>query len=269
MKPLQTIALKLLTTGLVSLALLACSNKSSPTAASSATDTAGPAKKTAPNASAPPALNAPTPKIEHDVALSDYIDLDQQKDPQWATYAFVSRQSPTPSDEQKLSLFSPAYVQEQDAFKKQALAASELTKINATLARYAGEAYFVSQQVNPTDILDAYDFSKQGFSFSCPDQHVNYPQGVVISYHYPNGKCFLHVPDQTLAREIESERSKYQIQLSFRTYFHLTTVDGNTLQADVTHLHVDLLQSTFKDRLAAQRGTPMPKIASFDLSGND
>jgi len=271
MKFVWTTTSKLLTVGLASLALLACSGKSSPPDAPSANAKSAQTSEQSATQATPHqnAISIPTPQVNRDVALADYIDLDKQKDPQWATYAFVARQSPTPSDEQKLDLFSPAYVQETDVFKKHALAASELTRINAILARYASEEYYVTQQINPTDIIDAYDFSKQGFSLPCDDSPTHYPQGVFIAYHYPGGKCFLHVPDQTLAREIESQRSQSQILLRFRTYFHLTSVDGNTLQADVTHQHVELLQSTFKDRLAAQHGIPFPKIASFDLPGKD
>lgn len=184
-----------------------------------------------------------TSKADKSKPLDRY---DKHTDSAWLTYVLVSRLSPQLSDERKMEIFSTAYDNETDAFKKHDLLVANLPTVNRTLATYKAQSYYVWESPNPFShgvaLLKPYDFNSQSFRISdCPGVFVN-SQGVRLRLRSTDAMCHLKITDPDTARTIEQLRVNYQLGKKFTTYFFVDGVDPNRneIQGTITHLHVDL-----------------------------
>lgn len=237
--------MKCITFALVSiLAMTGCShpsNGSSNTTSSNAG--AAPSQPTSGKTEAKPfGQTSAASKADPTTPLTSY---NKPTDPSWLTYVYVSRLSPQPSDEEKMKLFSPAYYNESDTFKKHDILTAGLPKVSSTLAEYKAQNYYVFQTKNPFSygmaLLKPYDFSTQSFQLENCSGVSGGNQGVSLRLSSTPAMCNVKVTDTNTARAIENLRAHYQLETMFTTYFFVDGVDPSRNEVDgtVTHLHID------------------------------
>lgn len=247
------------------LTITACSHSSGSGSNDSGTGSSH-ASEASPSASgrtdAKPTAQASTEsEADRSTPLSSYTAPTGQP---WLTYIYVSRLNPQPSDEDKMKLFSPAYYNEPDTFKKHDILVADLPRVESTLAEYKAQSYYVFKSENPftgsdTTMLNPYDFNTQSFEISGPcDRYPNHVgQGIVLRLAATPGMCNLKIADAATARTIENLRANYQLDLVFTTYFFVDGINPrhNEIEGTITRLHVD-----FDDRRSRRT------IASLDIN---
>lgn len=161
-----------------------------------------------------------------------------------------------------MKLFSPAYYNESDTFKKHDILTTGLPKVNSTLDEYKAQSYYAFQSKDPFSLnslalLKPYDFGTQSFQLQdCAGASLN-NQGVVLRLNLTPAMCNVKVTDTNTARAIEDLRAHSQLVMKFTTYFFVDGVDASRNEVDgtITHLHID-----FND-IQSNR-----TIASFDVN---
>lgn len=252
--------MKRLTFALASLLVITgCSHNSDTSSSDHSTASSNASQSTSDKTEAKPFGQTSTAsKADPTTPLTSY---NQPTGPSWLTYIFVSRLSPQPSDEEKMKLFSPAYYNESDTFKKHDILTAGLPKVNSTLDEYKAQNYYVFQTKNPfaygMALLKPYDFSTQSFQLEdCSGVGVS-NQGVSLRLRSTPAMCNLKVTDTNTARAIENLRAHFLLGTKFTTYFFVDGVDAsrNEVEGTITHLHID-----FSD-LQSNR-----IVASFDVN---
>lgn len=199
-----------------------------------------------PASTSAPARPAQTGPIKGPTApLSDYASIADE--PLWVAYAYYARTNEPLTDEQKLDLFSPAYRNESDAFKKRDFAASELPKVEAKLKAFGTERFFyVDTGRSPagSSELGPYDFQTKSFPLlHCGTVDAGVVRGVQGALFEDPKLCTVKVEDEAQAREIESRRGHNYLTLKLRYYFRIDGADKahKQLNATITHLHAEVL----------------------------
>ncbi len=155
---------------------------------------------------------------------SSYISItnigDDSND--WGAWVYMAHQKPEErSDDELLRLFSNRWNSTKDSFERQAMRAEELSRIKQRLDEVRKINYVHFPWSNNTSAFqlkisqssggDAYDFEKKSFHLSgslCSNQNYERTRSNV-SYavmHNP-AFCWLPVPDEALARQIEAART--------------------------------------------------------------
>lgn len=211
------------------------------------------------------------PKADPSVPLANYTTVDLNDGGTWLTYVDVSRADPQPGDEELLGMFSPRYFNEQDAFKKHDLVATELPPIKANLQRYANQAYYALPFGDPSvtsismnfSFQNGYDFNSKSFLMSsgqCWSTLYGNRQNVLLDLSKTGSNlCQLPVQDEAQAKQIEQLRAANKLSARGLVYFHVDGIQtGNHVVGTATHMHIDLYDAPIWDK----RGKV---FASFDL----
>lgn len=235
------------------LALAGCNHSSQdPTATGSTNPTSQSGNGS--TAEAHPFGQSAVSQVDRSTPLSNYTKAD---DPSWLTYVFISRMDPQPSDDEKMKLFSAEYFNTQDTFKKHDLLASELPQVNATLAKYKSQSYYVLQTDSPYGfgtIFQPYDFASQSFHIqNCGTSPYFGNQGIKLLLHPSPSMCDVKVTDTGIARSIEDLRSKLGLRLNFTFYFFVDGIekDQNLINATPTHVHIDISDNIYGKHIAS------------------
>ena len=158
----------------------------------------------------------------------------------WMTWIAVSRNAGAQSEENLLGMLSKAWYGTNDSFKKQEVKASEIQRIKDKLDELKSVEYIALKKTDrnsgPTAMLDdkGYSFEKKGFpifgSLCQRDLNVSTRSGASYSISGENdGKfCLLPVADESLARQIEEQRTKNSIRVDpLVSYFKIAGVSGD------------------------------------------
>lgn len=195
----------------------ACSSQPPPDTASSATHRPSVSGGTT-------ASSKPVP--DRSIPLDRYVALTDKAQLRTVVLAFAS---PPPTDDQLLTLV-PNVAGVNDAFARHEALAQHRADINAGLEAARRQRYyrFDATATSPSAVLPgalrwdwatvqlgAYDFASKAFPLPCfqtssiADEATPTDSGL-DAIHFamdPNARCSLSVPDETLARTIESARS--------------------------------------------------------------
>lgn len=208
-----------------------------------------------PASTSAPAKPAQTGPIKGPTApLSDYASIADE--PLWVAYAYYARTNEPLTDEQKLDLFSPAYRNESDAFKKRDLAASELPKIEAKLKAFGSERFFyldIARSPVALSELGPYDFQTKSFPLlQCGTLGAGVVRGIQGALFEDPKLCTVKVKDEGQAREIESLRGDYHLTIKLRYFFRIDGIDpaNKQLNGTITHVHAEALDYTDKHTIA-------------------
>lgn len=250
------------------LLLAGCSSKENPPAVTS-TEQEAPASllnnpKVQTSAVAANASQAPIlPKPDPAVPVSSYVDLNREPGGAALTY-IVSAKSPDPlTDDDKLNRLSPSYYGESDAFKKKALAQTEMPRVDAALSDYRKNSYYTlpissyaHQPLGLTNIsIGPYDFNSKSFPLTSYGQNcwsgtLRNQQGMVLKILPSDLPCRLPVADEAQAKLIEAARAQNALGLQGTAYLFVPNVEKDTALAQASRAHVELVNSQTKVTLA-------------------
>jgi hypothetical protein len=197
----------------------------------------------------PEATKSPEPDIDRSLPLDRYTQLDLT-DPT-ALRFLVSAYRKTPlTDDEKLSFLSLAGANETDAFKRHELLAKELPVIDAKLAAFKAQRYYVLTvfdslalrrlSPNPRPVaawttnlgaMEHYDFDRKGFPGPCvADGVVGGGKDVNLffgGYAHPARRCVLEVSDEAVAKTIEATANQAGV-LPVSATFYVYVVGEDT-----------------------------------------
>ncbi len=218
------------------------------------------------------------PKFDRSVPLSRYTELSDSDRKIALEYLTAAYREPPYSDEQILARFSDAAAKEPDAFKRRDLAATEIPRINATLAPFKEQRYYSVKAYEPTALstfpkgyvlagsqrIGHYDFDKKGFPWVCLDRLA--VQGgregkTLIQFGTDETvpqQCVLSVPDENVAKAIEAAANSRGVAVVATFYFYVVRGQDYGVGAVATHGRVDFFPQNAADT--------EPAIANVDVA---
>jgi hypothetical protein len=162
-----------------------------------------------------------------------------------------------------LSRLSPTYFQEQDSFKRNDIAHTELSKVQAKLRTYRSTNYFslpfgslAQSPLAMTNVtLGAYDLSFKGFPLSgygasCWSGSLRNQQGVYLKTLPGSLPCVLPIADENTARVVEAARAKGGLSMRGTIYLFVQGVEGGTVKTVPVHASIDLVDAFTKEVLS-------------------
>lgn len=204
-----------------------------------------------------------TPMADPSVILNSYMSLNSEADGLALTYVLTSRSGESLPESELLSRLSPTYFQEQDSFKRQDIADTELPKVKATLETYRATNYFslpfgglAQVPLAMTNVtLEPYDHSSKGFplsgySASCWSGSLRNRQGVYLKVLPGSLPCVLPITDQNEARLVESARAKGGLSMRGTIYLYVQGVESGTVKTVPVHASIELVDVLTKEVLS-------------------
>ena len=262
--------------GLIALTA-ACSNQPPPSGGASA------AQPAAPRSATPPTKPSP----DRSTPLDRYTPLTDKEQLHIVVLAFAT---PRPSDDQ-LFVLVPDAARISDAFAQREALATHRADIDARLDAARRQRYyrFDAMATSPAAVrpgalrwdwttvqLGAYDFASKAFPLRCfqtsslADEATPTDSGL-DAVHFamdPNARCSLPVPDETLARTIESARSSAPLStLKVRAALYFFVSDArvsfpNIVNATLTHVELSLIDP---GRAGPTRLNSFPRLVRWNL----
>jgi hypothetical protein len=201
---------------------------------------------------------ATKPAPDLSVPLENYTALKQDKSGSWLTNLAVAYSDPKPDDKELLNLFSAKYYNEQDAFKKQDLIATELPPIKELLAAYSKQRYYSLEFGTSNDgiapfftLTNGYDFENKSFKVNngegCFSTRYANQQSVTLSFVEASPTlCNAKIDDIEMAKRVEQLRAANTASLRGKIYFFVQSVEqGNSVQVIPTHIQYDIYDKPF------------------------
>lgn len=162
------------------------------------------------------------------------------------TWVVVAWQLEPIEDEELLRLFSLRWVNTKDSFERQAMRTSELERIKKRLAEVRKITYVripwdreltqfeMNLQQSSSD--DAYDFEKKSFrlkSYMCTGEMTGLTHtstNALYSVKHDPAFCWLPVPEEDVARRIESARTSSKgVHIRSTVFAKIAGLDGNQI----------------------------------------
>ncbi len=182
---------------------------------------------------------AALPHADASVPLSNYVNLESGKQIMYLYYALLGKQV---NYDEAATAMSPQYSAESDPFKKRDMLATLKPQIDDGISRSKGWRYFFSKE---DANLSHYDLTQKGFNINNGYGSDNYSYFYDVpqyTYSYSNGdgaSHFLSIPDENLARKIESMRGS--LSLKFYGFMQVSDPDNKRVKAQL--VRIDLLDN--------------------------
>ena len=180
------------------------------------------------------------PKADANKPLSEYTEL---RSGQQVMFMYVATSKLPPDFEKLAGSFSQEYRQSNDAFRKNDLLQAQKPQIEQGIAEAAASPYTWIELDDAN--LQAYDFERKGFpvgEFSGDRyRYFHDASGYTYTWANPTQVNFAPVADETMARTIESMRTKWNASPRLRVYSMAQSVDMNAQRVNALVTRVQIV----------------------------
>ena len=182
---------------------------------------------------------AALPQPDANKSLSDYPELDSGNQ---VMFLYIAASKLPPDYEKLAASYSSEYRSTSDSFRKNDLLQAIKPQLDQKLALAAANPYGWMDIDDAK--LGAYDFARKGFPVGeFDDGRYRYfydNSDYKIGWINPGQVAFAPVPDEALARKIESMRSGYSNQPKLKVYFFAQSadLDGQKVGVLVTRVQI-------------------------------
>lgn len=178
-------------------------------------------------------------------APASYISAESigDENSDWATWIAMAWNADAQDADTLLGVLPKAWYSNQDSFERQAIKTKELARIEEKLEQVKKVEYLAitSRKKSPIDdftvFLDSsagYDFDKKSFklvgAFCNSNMSYSVRSGATVSFANTNNSpfCYLPVPDQAIAKQLEVMRvNNQQPRFDVTVYSKIAGVDGS------------------------------------------
>ena len=237
---------------LTALALCGCKKDESKSNAPAPTGLLGQATEKATQAETAAKREAALPQPDASKPLSSYAEVDSGLQIMFL-YVAASR---LPPDFLKLAeTYSSEYRETNDNFRKNDLMQAIRPQLEEKIA-IAKSMPYGWMDIDDSDNLGAYDFARKGFPIeefqSERYRYVNDASEYKLSWANHDQVAFAPVPEETVARQLESMRTNYSNKPRLKIFFFAQSADLNEQKVDALVTHVQITDQS--GRVLAEYG---------------